>query len=75
MLTPSQAAQWTILRAFSLELNIPMPGALLPELRAASVPLQVLVPAEWMWDMLVEDVWWMLGLAVRRTSFREMMIY
>ena len=75
MLTPPQAAQWTILRAFSLELNVPMPGALLTELRAASIPLQVLVPAEWMWDMVVEDVWWMLGLAVRRTSFCDLMIY
>ena len=66
-LTPTpQAAQWTILRTFSLELNLPMPGALLSELRLASTPLLLLVPAEWMWEVVVEDVWWMLGLAVRR---------
>lgn len=69
MLTPRvQAAQWDMFRTARFELNLPMPGAFLAELRAASVPLRLLVPAEWMWNVVLEDVWWMLGCAVRRTS-------
>ncbi|KZV73450.1 hypothetical protein PENSPDRAFT_750192 [Peniophora sp. CONT] len=64
-----ESAQWSILRSLNLELNLPMPHALLTELRASSIPLQLLIPSTWMWEIVVDDVWWMSGLAIRQKDF------
>ena len=69
-----EVAQWHIFRSADLTLNLPMPGAFLSELRDASIPLQKLVASDWMWDIVVKDVWWQMGWAVRgRSSSRSIL--
>ncbi|VDC03299.1 unnamed protein product [Peniophora sp. CBMAI 1063] len=62
----SEESRWILLATFSGDIGEGGAGEKDVGLCLASTPPPLLVPAEWIWEVVVDDVWWMLRLAMRQ---------